>query len=142
MMKKLITLILCLFVVLAIDAQRGQTVIKYKMDAATVYGTSGDTTELPLIHGEYDVSVQLWPAIVQGDSLNFSFYPQLSASYDNATAWTTTSAVDSVDTATDADAIIWYADMKPLRLRLIYTGLSTDTISITPYVVYKKHRNE
>ena len=140
-MKKLITIILCLFIVLAIDAQQA-TVIKYKMSAATVYGTSTDTTVFPLIHGEYDVSVQLWPALAgSGDSLNFSFYPQLSTSYADD-AWTTTSAVDSVDTATDADAIIWYADMKPLRLRLIYTGLSEDTITITPYAVYKKHDNE
>lgn len=139
-MKKLILIFFCLFAVIAINAQSA-TVIKYKMDAATVYGTSTDTTEFPLIHGEYDVSVQLWPAIVQGDSLNFSFYPQLSTSYADD-AWTTTSAADSVDTATDSDGIIWYADMKPLRLRIIYTGLSTDTITVTPYAVYKKHKNE
>jgi len=140
-MKKLITIILCLFVVLAIDAQSA-TVIKYKPAAATVYGTSTDTTVFPLIHGEYDVSIQLWPALsLSGDSLNFSFYPQLSASYADD-AWTTTSAADSVDTATDSDAIIWYADMKPLRLRIVYTGLSTDTITVQPYAVYKKHRNE
>ena len=146
-MKKLLTLILCLFVVLVLNAQRGQTVIKYKMDAVTLYGKkaltdNADTTVFPLIHGEYDVSVQLWPALSgSGDSLNFSFYPQLSASYADD-AWTTTSAADSVDTATDSDGIIWYADMKPLRLRIIYTGLSYDTCTVQPYAVYRKHQNE
>ena len=127
---------------MAIHAQRGQTVIKYKLAAATVNGVSTDTTVFPLIHGEYDASIQLWPALSgSGDSLNFSFIPQLSTSYADD-AWTTPSAADSVDTATDIDAIIWYADFKPLRLRLIYTGLSEDTITIQPYAVYKKHQNE
>lgn len=140
-MKKLLTLILCLFVVMAIDAQRA-TVIKYKPAAATVYGTSTDTTDFPLIHGEYDVSVQLWPALAEsGDSLNFSFIPYLSTAYSGDN-WSIGSAADSVDTATDIDGIIWYADMKPLRLRIIYTGLSEDTITIQPYAVYKKHDNE
>ena len=118
------------------------TVLNYTLSAATVNGTSTDTTILPIINGEYDVSLQMIPALAGvGDSLIFSHVLYLSDSYED-NAWSAISSADTVSTATDADGIAWWADMKSLRIKAIYTGISTDTITVTPYVVYKKHAQE
>ena len=140
-MKKLIVIFISLFAFMAVYSQSA-TVISYKLTAVTVNGVGTGTTTLPIISGEYDVSLQMFPAISgSGDSLNFSHILYLSDSY-NDNAWSSVSSADSVDTATDIDAIAWWADMKSLRVKVIYTGLSEDTITITPYVVYKKHAQE
>ena len=140
-MKKLILIFLCLFAVIAINAQSA-TVIPYKLAAVTVNGTGTGTSTLPIISGEYDVSLQMMPALAgSGDSVIFSHVLYLSDSYVDD-AWSSVSSADTVSSVTDSDAIVWWADMKSLRIKAIYTGISTDTITITPYVVYKKHANE
>jgi len=140
-MKKLIILFICLFAFMAMYSQSA-TVLNYTLSAATVNGTSTDTTILPIINGEYDVSLQMIPALAGvGDSLIFSHVLYLSDSYED-NAWSAISSADTVSTATDADGIAWWADMKSLRIKAIYTGISTDTITVTPYVVYKKHAQE
>ncbi|MBW1996065.1 MAG: hypothetical protein JRI77_16700 [Deltaproteobacteria bacterium] len=140
-MKKLILLLIFVFAALFIQAQSA-TVIPYKLSAVTVNGTGTGTTTFPIIAGEYDVSIQMIPATAgQGDSVIFSHVMYLSDSY-SANAWTAVSSVDTVSSATDSDGIVWWADMKSLRIKAIYTGISTDTITIQPYVVYKKHANE
>ena len=141
-MKRLIVLFLCsLFVVTLISAQSA-TVLRYKMTDLTINGTSTDTVTFPRVMGEYDVSIQFWPALAgEGDSLNFSHILYLSDSYDDE-AWTAVSSADSVDTATDIDGIAWWADLRPVRIQAILTGLSSDTVTVTPYAVYKKHANE
>ena len=112
------------------------------MTALTVNGTSTDTVTFPRIAGEYDASIQLIPALYgAGDSVHFSHVLYLSDSWDDD-AWTAVSSADTVSSVTDSDAIAWWADMKPVRIQVICTGLSTDTVTITPYAVYKKHSNE
>ena len=140
-MKKLLISLIFICSVLMIQAQSA-TVIKYAMPAVTVSGTGTGTTTFPIIMGEYDVSIQLIPATAgAGSSLSFSHIGYLSASLD-ANAWSAVYAADTVTTATDSDAIKYWSDMKPVRLKVIYTGLSSDTITVTPYAVYKKHANE
>jgi len=140
-MKRLISLLFCLFAVIAISAQSA-TVLSYKMTDLTVNGTSTDTVTFPRFAGEYDVSIQLIPALYgSGDSVHFSHVLYLSDSWDDE-AWTAVSSADTVSSVTDSDAIAYWADMKPVRLQVICTGLSTDTVTITPYAVYKKHKNE
>jgi len=140
-MKKLLILFISLFAFLAVHSQSA-TVISYKPTAVTVSGVGTATITLPQISGEYDVSLQMIPATAgAGDSLNFSHVLYLSDSYDD-NAWSSVSSADSVDTATDSDGIAYWADMKSLRIKAICTGLSIDTITIQPYVVYKKHAQE
>ena len=140
-MKKLIVLLISLVFTLAIYSQSA-TVIPFKLSAVTVNGTGTGTVTLPIIAGEYDVSLQMIPALSgSGDSVHFSHILYLSDSY-SAAAWTSVSSADTVSSTTDSDAIAWWADMKSLRIKAIFTGISTDTITITPYVVYKKHANE
>ena len=140
-MKKLILFFLCLFAALAMYSQSG-TVIKYKLAAVTLSGTGTGTTTLPIIAGEYSVSLQMIPALAgAGDSLIYSHILYLSDSY-SADAWSAVSSADTVSSATDSDAIAFWNDMKSLRIKAIFTGISTDTMTVTPYVVYKKHANE
>jgi len=141
-MKRLLILATLLIFAVSAFSQRTGTVLKYEMPAVTVSGTGTGTTTFPIIASEYDVSIQMIPALsLAGDSLNFSHIAYLSASYD-ANAWSAVTSADTVTSATDSDAILWWADMKPVRVKMIYTGLSSDTITITPYAVYKKHSNE
>ncbi len=140
-MKKLFTiLILALFSIVAFS--QAATVLKVKGAAVTVSGTGTGTYTLPQIAGEYSVSLQMIPALAgSGDSLIFSHVLLLSDSY-SAYAWTLVSSADTVSTATDSDAIAYWNDMKSLRIKAIFTGMSTDTMTVTPYVVFKKHANE
>ena len=140
-MKRLIFISICLFAVVALSAQSA-TVVKKEMAAVTLNGAVSGTATLPIIAGEYSVSLQMIPALSgEGDSVDFSHILYLSDSY-SADAWTAVSVADTVSSVTDADAIAWWADMKSLRIKAVFTGISTDTITVTPYVVYKKHANE
>ena len=94
------------------------------------------------IEGEYDVSIQLIPALVgSGDSVHFSFVIHQS-NHGSDAVWTALTSSATVSTVRDADALVAITDFKGLRLRAIMTGISTDTITVTPYTVYKKHRKE
>ena len=140
-MKRLIVLFLCSLFAVMLSAQSA-TVKKYKMTDLTINGTSTDTVTFPRVMGEFDVSIQLFPALAgSGDSVHFSHILYLSDSFDDE-AWTAVSSADTVSSATDIDGIAWWADLKPVRIQAICTGLSTDTVTITPYAVYKKHANE
>jgi len=141
-MKKILILFTFLFALCLGIQSQSATVLKYKMPDVTVSGTGTGYTIFPIVAGEYDVSIQMIPALAgTGDSLIFSHIMYLSDSYSD-NVWTAVSSADTVSTATDSDGIVWWADLKPLRIKAIYTGISTDTITITPYAVYKKHANE
>jgi len=142
-MKRLLILAVIMIFAVSAFSQRSGTVLKETLTALSIYGTSTDTTEvLPPVMGEFDVSIQLIPALSGGgDSLNFSYIPYQS-NVLTGNVWTALAAADSVDTATDSDGIYEITDFKGLRLRVICTGLSADTATVTPYVVYKKHANE
>lgn len=141
-MKKFLIILVFIVAVLSLNAQSGLTVIKQVMPAVTVKGTGTGTTTFPIILGEYDVSIQMIPATSgAGTSLSFSHIAYLSDSY-TANAWSAVTAADTVTTATDSDGIIYWTDMKPVRVKVIYTGLSSDTITVTPYCVYKMHADE
>ncbi len=140
-MKKFLIFLTLIVFAIGIQAQSA-TVLKYLLPAVTVNGTGTATHTLPQIAGEYDVSLQMIPTLAgSGDSLIFSHILYLSDDY-TADAWSSVSAADTVSSALDIDAIAWWADMKSLRIKAIYTGISTDTITVTGYVVYTKHANE
>ncbi len=140
-MKKLITIfILALFCIVAFT--QSATVLPNEGASVTVSGTGTGTSTFPTIMGEYDVSLQLIPALAgSGDSLIFSYIPYQSNSLSDA-VWTALAAADTVSSTTDSDAIYSITDFTGLRLKVIYTGISTDTMTVTPYSVYKKHANE
>lgn len=140
-MKRLILFSIALFAFIAINAQSATTIIE-EYDAETVPGVTTDTVIYDKIMGEYDVSLQLIPALAgSGDSLHFSHILYQSNHLVDE-VWTAITSTATVSTVTDADALIAITDFKGLRLRAIITGISTDTITVTPYSVYKKHKNE
>ena len=68
-MKKIIGLLFALFVAIAINAQSA-TVVVNVMSNLTLNGVGTATVTFPTIQGEYDVSLQLIPALAgSGDSL-------------------------------------------------------------------------
>ena len=140
-MKKLLTILFILFAAIAVSAQSA-TVIPETYDDLTLNGTSTDTIVFNTIQGEYSVSLQLIPALsLSGDSLQFSHVIYQSNS-DADAVWTAITSSATVSTVTDADALTAISDFKGLRLRAICTGISTDTVTVVPYSVYKKHANE
>jgi len=142
-MKKFIILFAILFAFAAVNINaQTATVIPYKLSALTLNGTGADTVTFPSVQGEYDVSLQLLPALSgSGDSLDFTYYLyQSNHDYDNA--WTIIGGQYTVSDTADADMLISITDFKGLRLRSICTGVSTDTATVTPYMVVKKHAQE
>jgi len=140
-MKKILIILIALFAFAAINAQSA-TVIPQKMTALTLNGVDTATVTFPTIQGEYDVSLQLIPALSgSGDSLHFSHIIYQSNSNVDA-VWTAITSTATVSTTTDADALIAITDFKGLRLKAICIGISTDTCTVQPYCVYKKHAQE
>ena len=145
-MKKLIILFIGMCLAFAIHAQTATTIVAtaawITANTITLNGAVADTIDFPRVAGEYDPSIQLIPAQVgSGDSLHFSFITYLSAAY-TGDVWSAIQTADTVSTITDADGITWWADLKPLRIRMICLKIGADSITITPYYVYKKHENE
>jgi len=139
-MKRLITIVLfSLFVVFAY-CQSG-TVQSREYTALSLVGATNDTVEFSRVQGEYDVSIQFIVAQTSGDSLDCSYIIYQSDS-DGDAVWTAISAADTISTITDSDGIYAVSNLVGLRLRAILTGISTDTVAVTPYSVYKKHKNE
>ena len=140
-MKRLIFILIALFAVVALHAQSA-TVIPQKTSTLTLSGTGTATVTFPTVQGEYDVSLQLIPALAgSGDSLHFSHVIyQSNHDYDNV--WTAITSSATVSSTTDADALVSITDFKGLRLKAICTGIGTDTSSVVPYCVYKKHAEE
>lgn len=140
-MKRLLLISIALFAFIAIQAQSATTWPK-EYDALTLNGITTDTILFDKIQGEYDVSLQLIPALSgSGDSLHYSLVIYQS-NHNVDDAWTAITSSATVSTVTDGDALIAVTDFKGLRLRAICTGISTDTVSVTPYSVYKKHKKE
>jgi len=140
-MKKLIVLFLALFAVLAVYSQSATVVVK-EMSALTLEGVDTATVTFPTIQGEYDVSLQLIPALAgEGDSLTFT-HVIYQSNHDVDAVWTAITSSATVSTTTDGDALIAITDFKGLRLKAICIGVSTDTCTVTPYCVYKKHAQE
>ena len=143
MMKKLLISLVFICSALMIQAQSATVIHNApQLAAITLNGTGTGTVTFPVAIGEYDLSFQLIPALAgAGDSLHFSFvvYQSNSASAD---VWTIEQASVTVSSTTDADAIYEISDSKGLRYKAICTGIGTDTSTVTPYYVYKKHANE
>jgi len=142
-MKKLLISLIFICSVLMIQAQSATVIHNAPaLTAITLSGTGTGTITFPPIMGEYDVSLQLIPALAGvGDSLNFSYIVYQSNSISTS-VWTALNTADTVDTATDADAIYEIDDFNGLRLKVICTGICGDTSTVTPYWVYKKHAQE
>ncbi len=140
-MKKLLIILIGLFAIIAIQAQSA-TVIPQTYTAITLQGIDTESVTFNTIQGEYDVSLQLIPALASaGDSLDFSFIIYQSNS-DGDAVWTAITSSATVTSTTDADALIAITDFKGLRLKATLIGISTDTCTVTPYSVYKKHAQE
>ena len=140
-MKKLIVILIGLFAFVAIQAQSA-TVLPETYTTLTLNGIDTATVTYNTIQGEYDVSLQLIPALAgSGDSLDFSFILYQSNS-DGDAVWTAITSSATVTSTTDADALIAITDFKGLRLKSILIGISTDTCTVIPYSVYKKHAEE
>jgi hypothetical protein len=138
-MKRIILFLGVIFLTLGMYAQ---TVAKEKPSVLTLNGVSTDTVTFMNIQGEYDVSLQVIPALSgSGDSLHFSYIVYQSNS-DDADAWTAITSSANVFTTTDSDALTAITDFKGLRLQIICTGVSTDTSTVQPYMIVKKHRKE
>jgi len=143
-MKKLILILFCLFAFIAINAQSA-TVIPQKLSAVTLTNRGTGEFTLPIVEGEYDVSLQMLPALYgHGDSLNFSYLLYLSDSNvdDVWTIVSTGGVCDTVDTATDPYGLVYWSDLKSLRVKATLINLCSDTVTVTPYAVFKKHANE
>ena len=143
-MKKLITILIVLFSFVAVQAQRTGTVISNapQLAAVTLQGVDTETVYWPQVQGEYDLSLQLIPALSgAGDSLHFTHILYQSNS-DADAVWTAITSSVTVSTTTDADGLIAVTDFKGLRLKSICIGVSTDTCTVTPYWTYKKHSQE
>ena len=143
-MKKLISLLIVLFCLVGVYAQRTGTVINNApaLAADTLFGQDTSTVYWPPIQGEFDASLQLIPALYgAGDSLQFTYILYQSNS-DADNVWTAITSSYTVSTTTDADALIAITDFKGLRLKSIIIGSSTDTCIVTPYYTYKKHSQE
>ena len=140
-MEKLIIILIVAFLGMAVYSQSA-TVKQQEYTVQTINGAVNDTIVFNKIQGEFDVSIQLIPALAgEGDSVHFSHVIQQSNS-DGDAVWTAITTSATVSTVRDGDALISITDFKGLRLRAILTGISTDTIAITPYTVYKKHKKE
>ena len=140
-MKKIIGSLIFLFAIIAIQAQSA-TVLPQTYTALTLNGVTTDTIIYNPIQGEYDVSLQLIPALSgSGDSLHFT-HVLYQSNHNVDAVWTVLVGSTTVSTVTDSDALIAITDFKGLRLRAICTGISTDTVTVTPYSVYKKHAQE
>ena len=140
-MKKLLIILIGLFAFVAIQAQSA-TVLPETYTAITLQGVDTESITFNTIQGEYDVSLQLIPALAgEGDSLDFSFIIYQSNS-DGDAVWTAITSSATVTSTTDADALIAITDFKGLRLKATLIGISTDTCTVIPYSVYKKHAQE
>jgi len=140
-MKKLFAF-LTIALLCGVIYSQSATVLQQEYTAEVINGQVTDTVEFNKIEGEYDVSIQLIPAATgSGQSLSFThvIYQSNHLSDD---AWTAITSSATVSSARDADALIAITDFRGLRLRAILTGTSTDTVTVTPYTVYKKHKNE
>ena len=143
-MKKLLFILSFILSGLMVQSQSATVIHNApQLAAGTLSGIRDtETFTFPIVLGEYDVSLQLIPATtLAGDSSNFSYIPYQSNSA-SAAVWTALAAADTVDTATDSDAIYEITDFKGLRLKVICTQICGDTSTITPYWVYKKHAQE
>jgi len=143
-MKKLILILIVLFSFVALQAQRTGTVISNapQLAAVTLQGVDTETITFPPIQGEYDLSLQLIPALsLAGDSLHFTYILYQSNS-DADAVWTAITSSVTVSTTTDSDGLVAITDFKGLRVKAICIGVSTDTCTVTPYYTYKKHAQE
>ncbi len=141
-MKKLILLLLISFMTIAAFTQSATVIVGTNPAAVTVNGIETQTITFPATLGEYDFSIQLIPALSgSGDSLDFSYVLYQSNAY-SGNVWSILQTTKTVSSATDGDGVSNLTDFKGLRIKAIITGIPTDTLTVTPYIVRKKHRNE
>ena len=142
-MKKLLISLVFISLAVMIHAQSA-TVIHNAPQLAAVRldGVKTATITIPVVLGEYDLSVQLIPATtLAGSTLSFSYIVYQSNSAAGS-GWTALNTLKTVTSATDADAIYEITDAVGLKYKIICTGIGADTSTVTPYYVYKKHANE
>jgi hypothetical protein len=140
-MKKYLIIFSLLIVGVALFAQRPYSAIvsETTTNADTVLGVTAKTITIPdYLPQEYDYSYQVIPSQASGDSLNTAI--ALWQSNDWAgTAWTEiTSARDTATAA--AGVLIEGTDAAGMRHRIVATGISTDSVIIKIYYVYKLNK--
>lgn len=138
-MKKYLIIFSLLIVGVALFAQRPYSAIVQATvtNADTILGAVAKTITIPdYLPQEYDYSYQVIPALaLSGDSVNCAIALWQANDYAGS-AWTEiTSARDTV-TSTNG-VLIEGTDAAGIRHRIIATGISTDTVKIKIYYVYK-----
>ena len=137
-MKRYLIIFSLLIAGVALFAQNPYSAIvrETTTSADTVLGATAKSITIPdYLPQEYDYSYQVIPSQASGDSLNTAI--ALWQSNDWAgTSWTEiTSARDTVTAA--AGKLIEGTDAKGMRHKIICTGISTDSVIIKIYYVYK-----
>jgi len=143
-MKKILIILIALFAFVTLQAQ---TVIQHQYTAMSILGEDdADTLILAPIEGEYDISLQLIPVSISGDSLHCT-YVVYQSNHRSDAAWTAITSAAVLSTVTDTDGDVNITDFKGLRLRIIAGAITagtggSDSVSVTVYSVYKKHAEE
>jgi len=139
-MKRFIIIFSLLIAGLVVYGQRSAIYGATTTNADTCLGVVAKNITLPtLLFQEYDYSYQVIPSQISGDSLNVQI--ELYQSNDVAgTSWTEiTSAQDTVTAA--AGKLIEGTNATGLKHRLVCTGISTDSVAIKVYYVYKLNKD-
>lgn len=141
-MKRLIFLLAVIsFVAFNTEAQLVTILDQPGAVTASAAGGTGTIT-LDKIMGEWDVSLQLIPSLAgSGDTLYFDYVLYQSNAL-TGDVWSILQTTKAVTSATDADALSNLTDFKGVRMKAICTVTTDDTVTVTPYVVNKKFKNE
>ena len=106
--------------------------------STVLQGIESDTISINMMLGLEYLSLQFVPALYgDGDSVDFSYIPEVCNSYAgvNYTDYAAAKTVSS--TLGDSDAIMNFSPFQSILLRLIVTGISTDTVTVNLYSVQK-----
>lgn len=140
MMRKLFISFTFIVAALALYSQGPASAITSATSGAdSVIGVAATSIVLPdLLPQEYDFSYQVIPTQISGDSLHTIVTLWQSNTYAG-TSWT--QITSAADTITDSSGVlIEGTDTKGLKHKLICTGVSTDTLSVIVYSVFKLNK--
>lgn len=133
-MKKLFILLSLLLAFTVVNAQQSMTGSTRTSGSIIPAGTASVVLYESLIP-QYDVSLQIVPTIVSGDSSNVAVAVWQSNSLAG-TAYTELTTYRDTITSTNGK-LISISDFGGAKLKVIGTGITTDTVTITVYPVYK-----
>jgi len=137
-MKKYLIIFTLLIAGMALFAQNPYSAIVRATTSTTdsVIGVAAATITIPdYLPQEYEYSYQIIPTSLSGDSVDFAAALWVSNDWAG-TSWTEITSARDTATST-AGVLIEGTDAKNMRHRIVCTGISSDTVSIRIYYVYK-----